>query len=84
MEITEIWSISQERINEFLLAIGGIPLEDAGGYSFDGCQVRLTVLPDRMIGRYPICRTQVHFSGEEEKTERIHRAFKLRFLSAGG
>ena len=84
MEITEIWSISPERIDEFLLSIGGILQEDTGVYSFDGCQVRLTVLPDRMIGRFPICRTQVCFSGEKEKTEKIHWAFKLRFLSAGG
>ena len=83
MEISEIWSVSPERITAFLLSIGGTA-QEGRLYSFDGCQVRLTALPDRAFGRLSLRRTQVCFSGGDAATEQIHRAFVLRFLSAGG
>lgn len=83
MEICEVWSISPERIINFLLSRNGVPAED-GSYSFDGCTVRVTALPDGLIGRYPIPRTQVCFMGKDEETEKLHRAFFVQFASAGG
>ena len=84
MEISEIWSVSPRRIADFFLSIGGAPAQDEPRYSFAGCTVRLIPLPDRALGRLSLCQTQVCFSGEDVETERIHRAFFLHFLSAGG
>lgn len=84
MEIREVWSISPERIADFLLSSGGVLHEDANAYCFNGCTVRVTVLPNGSIGRYSIPRTQVCFTGKDAETEKLHRAFFVRFVSAGG
>lgn len=83
MEICEVWSISPERITAFLLSKNAVPAEE-GSYSFEGCTVRVTALPDGHIGRYPIPRTQVCFTGRDGETKTIHRAFFVQFASAGG
>ena len=84
MEICEIWSIAPERIGAFLRSIGGLRREGEDVYVFEGCEVRLTRLADRTLGRVSLPRTELRFSGEEEATRRIYRAFFLNFLSEGG
>ena len=84
MKIQETWSIPPERIREFLQSQEGMQQCDLNGFRFGQCEIELTILPEGRMGSIRIPRTQVVFEGEKEETERIHRRFVLRFLSAGG
>ena len=84
MEICEVWSIAPERIAAFFLSMDGVTAAGEGVYSFDGCTIRMAVLPNGAIGRYSIPRTRLCFTGRDEETRKIYRAFFVRFVSAGG
>ena len=84
MIIQETWSISPERIREFLESQEGIQQCGLNGFLFGQCKIEVTILPDGRMGSICIPRTQVVFEGEKEETEVIHGRFVLRFLSAGG
>ena len=83
MQVLETWSISHERITAFFLAQEDVCPEGDNCYSFGSCEIRLTVLPERMLGGFRFPQTQVAFSGPEAETEAIHRRFMLQFISAG-
>lgn len=84
MQIREIWAIPGERILRFLQSQNDVRPNGDGGFFFGGCEIRMTVLPEREIGRLRFPQTQMVFEGPEADTEEIHRRFVLQFISAGG
>ena len=84
MVIREIWAIPRERIERFFQSRSDVRPDGSGGFSFGGCEIRITSLPEREIGRLRFPQTQMEFEGPEADTEMIHRRFFLQFISAGG
>ena len=84
MEIREIWSISRERIECFFQSQNDVRPNGDGGFFFEACEIRITSMPEREIGRLRFPQTQMAFEGPETDTEKIHRRFVLQFISAGG
>ena len=84
MEIREIWAIPRERIERFFQSQNDVRPSGEGGFFFGQCEIRITSMPDREIGRLRFPRTQMEFEGPEADTEKIHRRFVLQFISAGG
>ena len=84
MEIREIWAIPRERIERFFQSQNDVRPNGDGGFSLGQCEIRITSLPEREIGRLRFPQTQMEFEGPEADTERIHRRFVLQFISAGG
>lgn len=84
MQISEIWSISDERIKDFFLTQNDVRQNADDRFSYGQCEVRLSSMPQRQIGRFCFPQTQVEFEGPESDTEEIHRRFVLQFISAGG
>ena len=84
MNITETWSISHERIAAFFSGQEDIfPIGD-GRFSCGQCEIRLSPLPLRQVGRFYFPQTQVEFDGPEADADAVHRRFVLQFISAGG
>ncbi len=84
MRITESWSISYERIAAFFSDQEDLRAAGDGAFFFGDCEIRLTPLPERRIGRFSFPQTRVDFSGPDADTETIRRRFVLQFISAGG
>ncbi len=84
MLISEIWSISAERIEAFFLAQTDLREIGKGRYARGLCELRVTPLPERPLGRFFFPQTRVEFEGPEEEASALHRRFVLQFLSAGG
>ena len=84
MQITETWSIAYERIAAFFSVQEDVRAEGEGRYFFGGCEIRLTPLPPRRVGRFCFPQTRAEFDGLEEDRDTIHRRFVLQFISAGG
>ena len=84
MQISEIWSISDERIRAFFRDQRDVRQKGADRFVFDRCEIRLTPLPLRQMGCFRFSQTKVEFSGPDPETEEIHRRFVLQFISAGG
>ena len=84
MQISETWSISDERIRAFFLSQDDVRQKEDGIFSSGCCGIRLTPLPPRRVGRFDFPQTRVEFDGPDEETERIRRRFVLQFISAGG
>lgn len=84
MQISEIWSISDERIRIFFLNQDDIRQQGGGSFACGQCEIRLTPLPLRQVGRFRFPQTKVEFSGPEEDTVKLHQRFVLQFISAGG
>ena len=83
MQISEIWSITAERIRDFFLTQNDVRRNE-DGFSYGQCEIRLSPLPPRRVGRFRFPQTRVEFEGPEPDTEEIHRRFVLQFISAGG
>lgn len=83
MEYHENWAVSLDRIERFFREQ---PDVDAGaeGFSFGDCRIRLTELPSRPLGPVMVPYTLVEMTGSDSDTEKIHKRFFLRFISAGG
>ena len=84
MRKQEIWAIRRERIESFFRSQNGVRPNGDGAFSFGQCEIRVTAMPERQIGRLRFPQTQMEFEGPEEDTETIHRRFVLQFISAGG
>ena len=84
MQISEIWSISDERIRAFFREQHDVCQKGNDRFCCGCCEIRLTSLPLRRIGRLRFPQTKVDFSGPGPDTEEIHRRFVLQFISAGG
>ncbi len=84
MHISEIWSVSDKRIRDFLLSQEDVRSEGEYRFSCGACVLSLTPLPLRKVGRFSFPQTRVEFSGPEEQTKTVHRRFFLQFVSAGG
>ena len=84
VQITETWSITYERIDAFFSGLEDVRAEEDGRYLFGRCEICLTPLPPRPMGRFQFPQTRVAFDGPEEETAAIHRRFVLQFISAGG
>lgn len=84
MHICEIWSISDERIRGFFSRQSDVRPNEDGGFTCGRCEIRLTPLPPRPVGRFRFPQTEVSFEGPDADTEAIHRRFVLQFISAGG
>ena len=84
MQISETWSISYERIRDFFLSQSEIRQNGDIGFFYGQCEIRLTPLPLRQVGRFRFPQTQVEFNGPEPDTEAIRRRFVLQFISIGG
>ncbi len=80
----EIWAIPRERIERFFQSQNDVRPDGCGGFSFGRCEIRITTMPEREIGRLRFPQTQMEFEGPEADTEKIHRRFVLQFISAGG
>ena len=83
MVIREIWAIRRERIERFFQSQKDVRL-NGGGFACGQCEIRITPLPEREIGRLRFPQTQMEFEGPKADTEKIHRRFVLQFISAGG
>ena len=83
MQICETWSIADERIRVFFLSQKDVIQKENNRFSYGQCEVSLTPLPLRQVGRFRFPQTQVEFIGPEGDTETIHRRFFLQFISAG-
>ena len=84
MLISETWSISDERIRAFFLAQNDITEKENDIFSYRQCEIRLTPLPLRKVGRFGFPQSLVEFEGPDPDTAEIHRRFVLQFISAGG
>ena len=84
MRICEIWGITPERIREYLLEEEKLYMTETDRYSDGSVTISLNTLPPRILGSFAFPQTQVMFEGRDKETERLHRRFVLRFISAGG
>ena len=84
MTVDEIWSVPVERIKDFFLAQNDVRQVDNVRFSCGQCEILLTSLPLRRVGRFCFPQTRVEFDGPKKDTEEIHRRFILQFISAGG
>ena len=84
MRICEIWGITPERIREYLLEEEKLYMTEPGRYTDGSVMISLNTLPPRVLGAFAFPQTQVMFEGSDKETERLHRRFVLRFISAGG
>ncbi|MCR5138388.1 MAG: hypothetical protein K6C12_15075 [Oscillospiraceae bacterium] len=84
MQICEVWSISAERIRDYLLSQSDVLQKENDRFSCGLCELSLTALPLRKTGRFRFPQTKVEFSGPEDETLEIHRRFVIQFISAGG
>ena len=84
MQISETWSIADERICTFFLAQNDIRKLEKDTFSYHQCEIRLISLPLRKVSRYAFPQTLVEFDGPEPDVREIHRRFVLQFISAGG
>ena len=83
MQIREIWAVPRERIERFFQSQDDVRPSGNGGFSFGQCEIRITSMPERELGRLCFLQTQMAFEGSEEDAEKIHRRFVLQFISAG-
>ena len=84
MQISEIWSISAERIRTFFLKQNEVRQDEEDRFSYGQCKIRISPLPPSTTGRFCFPQTKVEFDGPEPDTTEIHRQFILQFISAGG
>lgn len=84
MQISEIWSISAERIRAFFLTQNDIRRVEDDMFFYGRCQVCILPLPPRQLGRFCFPQTRVEFDGPEPDAAEIHHRFVLQFISAGG
>ena len=84
MQISEVWSISDERIRTFFLSQKDILQKKDDVFSCRQCEISISTLPLREMGRLQFPQTRVEFDGPEADTTEIHRRFVLQFISAGG
>ena len=84
LQISQIWSISADRINAFFQQQNDVLQNEDTCYSCGNCEIRITVLPRRNVGRFSFPQTQVDFNGPEQDAVAIHQRFVLQFISAGG
>ena len=84
MEYRETWGIALSRIADFFSAQEDSQSGDGRHFLVGGAAVTLTALPENMLARYALPRTEVVISGSEEAAGEVHRRFFMRFLSAGG
>lgn len=66
----EIRSVPEKRIREYFASAGT-----------GGCEIAVTPMPERQIGRLSFPQTRVVIEGE--RAEEVYRAFSLNFLSGG-
>ena len=83
MRKQEIWAIRRERIESFFQSQNDVRQNDDGGFSFGECEIRVTAMSERQIGRMRFPQTQMEFEGSEADTEEIHHRFVMQFISAG-
>ncbi len=84
MQISEIWSVSADRIRDFFLAQSDVAQNGEDSFCCGQCGIRLESLPLRRVGGFCFPQTRVEFDGPDEDTAAIHRRFVLQFVSAGG
>ena len=84
MQISEIWSISAERIEAFFLAQDDVRRQGNDRFSYGECEIRVSPLPLRRVGNFRFPQTRVEFDGPEPDAAEIRRRFVLQFISAGG
>ena len=84
MDIREVWGIPKARIGAFLHSQADVLPCGEDRFSFLGCSICLTELPDRAAGPLSFPNTRVEFHGPESETAEIYRRFVLHFISAGG
>ena len=84
VQISEIWSISAQRIRAFFLSQNDVRELEEDRFLYGSCAISLVPLPQRQLGRFSFTQTRVTFDGPESETAAIHRRFVLQFISAGG
>ena len=84
MRISEVWSVSSERVRDFFLARHDVSRKENDRFLFGQCEIRIVPLPLRKVGGFRFPQTRVEFDGPAPDTEEIHRLFVLQFISAGG
>ena len=83
MQKREIWAIPRERIERFFQSQDEVR-SCGGAFSFGGCEIRITSMEEREIGRLRFPQTRMEFEGPEADLKEIYRRFVLQFISAGG
>ena len=66
----EVWSVSARRITEYFNRVGCA-----------GCEITVSPLPDRQLGKLNFPQTRVIIEGEN--AEILHSAFSVNFLCGG-
>lgn len=84
MEYKENWGVPCGRVRDFFASQSDVESLGGGSFRHGDCLITVKPLPERGSGPFRGKRTSVEMSGPEEETERIHKRFFLRFLSAGG
>ena len=83
MRKQEIWAIRRERIESFFRSQNDVRPNGDGAFTFGRCEIRVTAMPERQIGRMCFPQTQVEFEGPETDTKKIYHRFVMQFSSAG-
>ena len=84
MQIREIWAIPLERIERFFQSQDDVRPNSDSGFFFGQCEIRITTMAEREMGRLRFPQTRMEFEGPDEDAKEIHRRFVLQFISAGG
>ena len=83
MVVEENWSISPERVRQFLLSQPDVIAINAG-FQYRACWILLTPVEGTLMGKWKQPRTMVRLEGEESDVKQMQRRIFLQFLSAGG
>ncbi len=83
MILEENWSISPQRIEQFLLTQPDVT-KTATGFQYRTCQIILNPVQGTLMGKWQQQRTLIRMEGEDTDTKQIQRRIFLQFLSAGG
>ena len=80
--ISETWSVSLERIQNFLL-LQGAEHKERDRFVLGRVEIVVKAAAPRKIGRFSIPGTLVEFRGEDSETDKLYHSFFLNFISAG-
>ncbi len=83
MVLEENWSISSERVRNFLLSQPDVSAT-TDGFQYHGCRITLIPILGTLLGKWEQQRTLIRLEGPEEDTKQMQRRIFLQFLSAGG
>lgn len=83
----ETWSYSYDRIEQYLsdcgAARGEVSCDSSDGsvYLLENCEVTISPLPERTVGKLSLPQTRIRISGPG--SEDFYHGFYLHFLSGG-